>query len=96
MNVTQTATTQSDLSALEFLVMTDLTALRAAESGLNRAYPNLHAGTKNEQLEFLDSLVHMDRLACRLERLLEAMSYCGYNAGTVSQQSDGAAVVIRA
>ena len=93
MNATQTGTTQKDLSALEFLVMTDLTALRAVESGLSRAYPNLHAGTKTEQLEFLESLVHIDQLAGRLERLLEAMSYCGYSAGTMPQQCDGAAVV---
>ena len=92
-NVTQTVTTHNDLSALEFLVMTDLTTLREVESGLSRAYPKLHTGTKDDQLEFVQGLVQMDHLACRLERLLEAMSYCGYSAGTVSPQAESAAVI---
>ena len=66
------------MSALEVLVMKELTTLQHAEARLNRDFAHLRPETKTEQLKFVVGLVRTDQVAVRLERLLEAMSSCGY------------------
>ena len=66
------------MSALEVLVLKELTTLQRAESQLNQDFANLRPETKTEQLKFVVGLVRTDQAAVRLERLLEAMSSCGY------------------
>jgi hypothetical protein len=70
-------------SALEVLVMKELATLQQAESQLNEEFANLRRETKTEQLKFAVGVVRADQAAGRLERLLEAMSSCGYGVAGV-------------
>ena len=67
---------------LEVLVIAELDTLLATESGLLQRFAALRSDRSqpDDRIEFLGDLANAEELANRLERLLEAMSNCGYDS----------------